>query len=244
MPAGPSVFRRIVIKLSGEALSGDGGFGLDQDSLNAIADELKAVASEGIQTTVVIGGGNFWRGVTGAAGGVDRYTADQIGMLATVMNALALKQALQAKAVPARVQSAIPMTPIAEPYVRDRAMKHLDEGRIVVFAAGTGSPCFTTDTAASLRAIEIEADLLLKATKVDGVYTGDPVTDPTATRYRSLSYDEALGKRLGIMDATAIALCRDHDLALRVFNINSTGSLLRILRGGDEGTLVTAEAQS
>ena len=237
-----STFPRIVIKLSGEALAGQTGFGIDPAALSGLAMEIKTAVAEGIQIAVVLGGGNFLRGVTATADGIDRVTADHMGMLATVINALAFKQALQSQGMIARIQSAIPMIPLVEPYLRDRTVKYLDSGAIVIFAAGTGNPCFTTDTAASLRAIEIEASLLLKATKVDGVYNRDPVTDPTATRYKTLSYDDILRDKLGVMDATAIALCRDYKLPLRVFNINEDGSLLRVVRGLDEGTLVTTEA--
>ena len=187
----------------------------------------------------IIGGGNFFRGVQVEGSGFDRASADYMGMLATVMNALAMQQSLNKTGVEARVQSAIPISPVSEPYVRQRALKHLDNGRVVVFAAGTGNPFFTTDTAASLRAIEIGAQVLLKATKVDGVYNADPVKDPKARRYSVVSYDEILQRQLGVMDATAIALCREHDLPLRVFAIAKSGSMGRVVAGEDEGTLVT-----
>jgi len=213
-------FKRILLKLSGEALSGDQGFGIDAAVLNNVCKEIASVIEQGVQVAVVIGGGNFFRGISASESGIERATADYIGMLATVMNALAVQQGLKKIAVESRVQSAIPISPVSEPYVRLRALKHLNSGRVVIFAAGTGNPYFTTDTAASLRAAEMNVDVLVKATKVDGVYDSDPVTNPDAVKYDKVSYDEVLQKRLGVMDATAIALCRDNGTDLRVTSIN------------------------
>ncbi|MDB4512006.1 UMP kinase [Arenicella sp.] len=238
-------FRRLLLKLSGEALAGspeDGNlFGIDATTLNDICNEVAGVINSGVQLAVVIGGGNFFRGISASESGIERATADYMGMLATVMNALALQQGLKKVGVEARVQSAIPISPVSEPYVRLRALKHLNIGRVVIFAAGTGNPYFTTDTAASLRAAEINADILVKATKVDGVYDSDPVTNPEAKRYATVSYDEVLQKRLGVMDATAIALCRDNDMDMRVLSINEEGALTKMARGEDIGTLITAK---
>ncbi len=206
--------------------------------MGRIADELCELIEDGVQVGVVIGGGNIFRGASLAASGVDRVTGDHMGMLATVINALGMQDALEARGAQARVMSAIKINQICEDYIRRRAIRHLEKGRVVVFAAGTGNPFFTTDSAASLRAIEIGAELLLKGTKVDGVYTADPMKDPTAERYTSLTYDEALDRKLGVMDATAIVLCRDYDVPLRVFDINRPGALRRIIHGADEGTLV------
>lgn len=217
---------------------GEGAYGINRDVLARMASELKEVAATGVQLAVVIGGGNIFRGVAPAAKGMDRATADYMGMLATVINALALQDALARMKVAARVQSAIPMDEVAEPYVRQRAIGHLEKGCIVLFAAGTGNPFFTTDTAASLRGIEIGADIVLKATKVDGVYSKDPIHHTDAKRYDVLTYDEVLEQKLAVMDATAIALCREQNLPVRVFNINNQGSLLRIVMGENEGTLV------
>ncbi len=240
-PGGPR-YRRILLKLSGEALMGEGPGGqvepIGAEVVGRIADELAELAREGVQVGVVIGGGNLFRGAGLAAAGMDRVTADQMGMLATVMNALALQDALERRGAPTRVMSAIKINEICELFIRRRAVRHLEKGRVVVFAAGTGNPFFTTDSAASLRAIEIGAELLLKGTKVDGVYTADPHRDASARRYQRLSYDEALQRRLGVMDATALVLCRDYDMPLRVFNINRPGALRRIVHGADEGTLV------
>ena len=239
MPDPVPRYQRILLKLSGEALSGEQGFGIDNSTLDRVCTEIAGVVRQGVEVAVVIGGGNFFRGVQVEGSGFDRASADYMGMLATVMNALAMQQSLNKTGVEARVQSAIPISPVSEPYVRQRALKHLDNGRVVVFAAGTGNPFFTTDTAASLRAIEIGAQVLLKATKVDGVYNADPVKDPKARRYSVVSYDEILQRQLGVMDATAIALCREHDLPLRVFAIAKSGSMGRVVAGEDEGTLVT-----
>ncbi|MEK7322381.1 MAG: UMP kinase [Pseudomonadota bacterium] len=231
-------FRRILLKLSGEALMSDGEDTISPAVMGRIADELCELIEDGVQVGVVIGGGNIFRGASLAASGVDRVTGDHMGMLATVINALGMQDALEARGAQARVMSAIKINQICEDYIRRRAIRHLEKGRVVVFAAGTGNPFFTTDSAASLRAIEIGAELLLKGTKVDGVYTADPMKDPTAERYTSLTYDEALDRKLGVMDATAIVLCRDYDVPLRVFDINRPGALRRIIHGADEGTLV------
>ncbi|HYW03195.1 MAG TPA: UMP kinase [Gammaproteobacteria bacterium] len=233
------VYRRILLKLSGEALLGDAPYGIDPAVIRRLAEELREVAATGVQIGVVIGGGNIFRGAGLAGSGVDRVTADQMGMLATVMNALAMQDALERLRVPVRVMSALRVNQVCEDYIRRRAVRHLEKGRVVVFAAGTGNPFFTTDTAASLRAIEINADLMLKATKVDGVYSADPVHDSGAERYRHLRYDEVLDRHLAVMDATAIVMCRDHDLPLRVFDIKQAGALMRIVLGdGDVGTTV------
>jgi uridylate kinase len=236
---GKLAYRRILVKLSGEALMGNSDYGIDPLFLKRLAAEVAAVRENGAQIAVVIGGGNLFRGAGLARAGMDRVTADQMGMLATVMNSLALQDALEQIGVFARVMSAIRINEVCEDYIRRRAVRHLEKGRITIFAAGTGSPFFTTDTAASLRAIEIEADLLLKATKVDGVYDSDPMLHPSARRYDRLTYDQVLDGRLNVMDATAIVLCRDHDLPLRVFNLNEPGALVRVARGEEVGTLVT-----
>lgn len=234
------VHQRILLKLSGEALMGDDAFGINQATIERMVAEVAEVARIGVQVAVVIGGGNIFRGVAGGSAGMDRATADYMGMLATVMNALALADAMGKQGVTARVMSAIDIQQVVEPYVRPKALQYLEEGKVVIFAAGTGNPFFTTDTAASLRGAEIGAEVVLKATKVDGVYTADPMKDPTATRYATLSFDEAIGRNLGIMDATAFALCRDQKLPIRVFSIVKPGALMRVVMGEDEGTLVTA----
>jgi uridylate kinase len=236
---GKPAHRRILVKLSGEALMGDGDFGIDPAFLKRLAGEIRAMREYGAEIALVIGGGNLFRGAGLARAGMDRVTADHMGMLATVMNSLALQDALESIGVFVRVQSAIRINQVCEDYIRRRAVRHLEKGRVVIFAAGTGNPFFTTDSAASLRAIEIEADLLVKATKVDGVYDADPVTNPGARRYDHLTYDEVLDQRLGVMDQTAIVLCRDHRLPLRVMNLNESGALVRIARGENVGTLVT-----
>lgn len=236
-----AVYRRILLKLSGEALAGEAGFGIDPAILDSLADEIATVAESGVQLGIVVGGGNFFRGMSEAAADMDRINADYIGMLATVMNALAIKQALDRRGAPTRVQSALPVPSVAEPYVRARALKNLDQGRLVVFAAGTGNPLFTTDSAASLRAIEINADIMLKATKVDGVYDDDPATNSNARRYKTLSFDDVMAGNLRVMDATAITLCRDHDMAIRVFSIRERGSLARVVAGEDVGTTISSD---
>ena len=232
--------KRILLKLSGEALMGDDSFGINRATIVRMVEEIADVTRLGVQVAVVIGGGNIFRGVAGGSVGMDRATADYMGMLATVMNALALADAMDKQGLVARVMSAIAIEQVVEPYVRPKALQYLEEGKVVIFAAGTGNPFFTTDTAASLRGAEIGAEVVLKATKVDGVYTADPMKDPTATRYTRLSFDEAIGRHLGIMDATAFALCRDQKLPIRVFSIVKPGALMRVVMGEDEGTLVTA----
>jgi uridylate kinase len=236
---GPPAYRRILVKLSGEALMGDADYGIDAAFLKRLANEISAVRATGTQIAVVIGGGNLFRGAGLARAGMDRVTADQMGMLATVMNSLALQDALESIGVFARVMSAIRINEVCEDYIRRRAIRHLEKGRVTIFAAGTGNPFFTTDSAASLRAIEIQADVLLKATKVDGVYDADPVANPSARRYEQLTYDQVLDGRLNVMDATAIVLCRDHSLPLRVFDLNEPGALLKVATGAKIGTLVT-----
>jgi uridylate kinase len=230
---------RILVKLSGEALLGRADYGIDAEVLKRVAAEIRDVQALGIEVAIVIGGGNLFRGAGLARAGMDRVTADQMGMLATVMNALALQDALEQQGMQARVMSAIRINEVCEDFIRRRAIRHLEKGRAVIFAAGTGNPFFTTDTAASLRAIEIEAQLLLKATKVNGIFSEDPVKNPAATHYPRLTYDRVLDERLNVMDATAIVMCRDYRLPLRVFNLGSPGDLLRIMQGEDIGTLVT-----
>ena len=237
-------YRRILLKLSGEALMGNGDDTISPDIVGRIAAELCDLVNLGVQVGVVIGGGNIFRGASLAASGVDRVTADHMGMLATVINALAMQDAVESKGAAARVMSAIKVNQICEDYIRRRAIRHLEKGRVVIFAAGTGNPFFTTDSAASLRAVEIGADLLMKGTKVDGVYTADPVKDPAATRYDTLTYDEVLSQNLMVMDATAIVLCRDYGMPLRVFDVNQPGALRRIVYGANEGTLVHGGASA
>ena len=230
--------KRILLKVSGEALLGTADYGIDPVILKRVAGEIRDVMARAVQVAVVIGGGNIFRGAGLARAGMDRVTADHMGMLATVMNSLALQDALEAIGVWARVMSAVRVQEVCEDYIRRRAVRHLEKGRCVIFAAGTGNPFFTTDTAAALRATEIGADLLLKATKVNGIYDQDPVRNPRAQRYRTLSFDKVLDDRLGVMDATAIVMCRDNGLPLRVFNLMNEGDLLRIIDGEDVGTLV------
>jgi uridylate kinase len=230
---------RILVKLSGEALLGDGEYGIDPNMLKRVATEIREVVALGLQVAVVIGGGNIFRGAGLARAGMDRVTGDHMGMLATVMNSLALQDALEAMGANVRVMSAIRINEVCEEYIRRRAVRHLEKGRVTIFAAGTGNPFFTTDIAASLRAIEIGADLLLKATKVNGIYDADPVKNPSAKRYARLTFEKVLTDKLGVMDATAIVMCRDNDLPLRVFDLTKPGELLRIVRGEDVGTLVT-----
>ena len=240
MPIVTPAYKRILLKLSGEALMGDDAFGINRATIERMVGEVAEVTRMGVEVAVVIGGGNIFRGVAGGAVGMDRATADYMGMLATVMNALALADAMNKQGLTARVMSAISIDQVVEPYVRPKALQYLEEGKVVVFAAGTGNPFFTTDTAAALRGAEIGAELVLKATKVDGVYTADPHLDPTATRYTELSFDEAMARNLGIMDATAFALCRDQKLPVKVFSIIKPGALKRVVLGEDEGTLVYA----
>jgi uridylate kinase len=234
------LYTRILLKLSGEALMGDGQYGIDADVANRIAADVADIQSLGVQTAIVIGGGNIFRGVAASARGMDRSTADYMGMLATVMNALALQDALEAQDVPTRVLSAIEMRAVAEPFIRRRAIRHLEKGRVVVFAAGTGNPYFTTDTAAALRAMEVKAEVILKGTKVDGIYTADPVKDPAATRYERISYLQVLQDRLQVMDATAISLCMDNKLPIVVFNLRTPGNIRRVVQGEAVGTTVGA----
>ena len=226
----PPRFKRILLKLSGEALMGDGKYGISPKTLQQIAQEVREVVEMGVEVGIVIGGGNIFRGVSASA--------DYMGMLATVINALSLQDSLEKLGVYTRVQSAIEMQQLAEPYIRRRAVRHLEKGRVVIFAAGTGNPYFTTDTAASLRAMEIHAEVILKATKVDGIYSADPVKDPTATRYKALSYIDVLKKDLKVMDSTAISLCKDNDLPIIVFNLGTARNIIRVVSGEDVGTLV------
>jgi uridylate kinase len=230
--------KRVLLKMSGEALLGGGDYGIDPAVLRRIAGEIAEVMKRDVELAVVVGGGNLFRGAGLARAGMDRVTADHMGMMATIMNALALQDALEQIGLDSRVMSALRCQQVCEDYIRRRAIRHLEKGRCVILAAGTGNPFFTTDTAASLRAIEIEADLLLKATKVNGVYTDDPVKNAKAERYSRLSFDKVLDDRLGVMDATAIVMCRDNNLPLRVFNLFNAGDLIRIIDGEDVGTLV------
>jgi len=234
-------YRRILVKLSGEALLGGEDYGIDAAMLKRIANELRDVMGLGVQVAVVIGGGNIFRGAGLARAGMDRVTADHMGMLATVMNALAMQDALESLGTNTRVMSALRINEVCEDYIRRRAVRHLEKGRVVIFAAGTGNPFFTTDTAASLRAIEINADILLKATKVNGVYSADPMRNPDAKRYARLTFDQVLTDKLAVMDATAIVMCRDNNLPLQVFNLNNAGDLMRIVMGEDVGTVVANE---
>jgi len=230
--------RRILLKLSGEALMGTQDYGIEAGYLGRLAEEIRGLAAVGVQIGVVVGGGNIFRGAGLAQSGIDRVTGDQMGMLATIMNALAIQDALKRLGVPVRVMSAFAIESVCEPFARDRAVRHLEQGRVVVFGAGTGNPFFTTDSAASLRAVEIGADLLIKATKVNGVYSADPVKDPDAVFYPRLTYERVLRENLAVMDATAVVLCRDHDMPLRVMNINEPGALMRLMQGEDVGSLV------
>lgn len=231
-------FNRILLKLSGEALMGDDAYGISRDTVSRIVAEIAEVSAMGVEIGVVIGGGNIFRGASLGAEGMDRATADYMGMLATVMNALALQDAMRKAGLNARVQSALNIEPVVEPYIRGKAIRYLEEGRVVIFAAGTGNPFFTTDTAAALRGREIEAEIVLKATKVDGVYTADPLKDPSATRFERISFDEAISRDLKVMDATALALCREQRLPINVFSIFKAGALKRVVAGENEGTLV------
>lgn len=238
------VYKRILLKLSGEALMGPGQYGIDPATINRIASEIKELVDAGIEVGLVIGGGNIFRGAGLAEAGIERVTGDQMGMLATVMNSLAMQDSLEKMGINARVMSALKINQICEDYIRRRAVRHLEKGRVVIFAAGTGNPFFTTDSAASLRAIEIGAGLLIKATKVDGVYSADPVKNPKAERYNTLTFDEVLDQRLEVMDATAIVLCRDYNMPLCVLNINKPGALMTVIAGGDEGTFVRRGAKA
>lgn len=234
------IYKRILVKLSGEALMGDDSYGINQEVIDRIVGEIADVAKLGVEIAVVIGGGNIFRGVAPTAAHMDRATADYMGMLATIMNALALQDAMRRVNVISRVQSALNVEQVVEPYIRGKAMRYLEEGKIVIFAAGTGNPFFTTDTAAALRGMEMNAELVLKATKVDGVYSADPKKDPTAVRYKKLTFDEAIIKNLKVMDATALTLCRDQKLPINVFSIFEAGALRRVVMGADEGTMVVA----
>ncbi|HZT03582.1 MAG TPA: UMP kinase [Steroidobacteraceae bacterium] len=234
-------YSRILVKLSGEALIGDADYGIDPAVLKRIAGELQDIVGLGVQLAVVIGGGNIFRGAGLARAGMDRVAADHMGMLATVMNALAMQDALESLGLYARVMSAIRINEVCEDYIRRRAIRHLEKGRVVICAAGTGNPFFTTDTAAALRAIEISAEVLLKATKVNGVYSDDPMRNPAAVRYDQLTFDRVLTEKLNVMDATAIVMCRDNHLPLRVFNLNNAGDLTSIVRGANVGTMVTCD---
>lgn len=234
-------YKRVLLKLSGEALVGEEDFGIDPKVLDRMALEIGQLIGIGVQVGLVIGGGNLFRGAALSAAGLDRVTGDHMGMLATVMNSLAMRDALERSNIVTKVMSAIPMSGVVEHYDRRRALRDLKGGDVVIFSAGTGNPFFTTDSAACLRGIEIEADVVLKATKVDGVYSSDPMKDPTAVRYERLTYDEVLDKKLGVMDLTAICLCRDHGMPVRVFDMNKPGALTRVVVGEDEGTLIYAD---
>jgi uridylate kinase len=238
----PAAYRRVLLKISGEALAGGQGYGIDPDTIAGIAEEIREVIGMGVQLAIVIGGGNIFRGIAASAGGMDRATGDYMGMLATVINALALQDAIEKAGVATRVLSAIEMRAVSEPYIRRRAIRHLDKGRVVVFAAGTGNPFFTTDTAGALRAVEIGAEVLLKASKVDGIYTADPVKDPTATRLARVGYIEALNRGLDVMDHTAISLCMDNKLPIVVFDLTRRGNIRRIVAGEAVGSVVTNDA--
>jgi len=233
-----TAYKRVLLKLSGEALMGDDAFGINRETIDRMVADIAEVVALGVEMAVVIGGGNIFRGVALGASGMDRATADYMGMMATVMNAMALQDAMRRAGIEARVQSALNIEQVVEPYIRPKAIRYLEEGRVVIFAAGTGNPFFTTDTAAALRGAEMGVQVVLKATKVDGVYSADPKKDPSATRYSRLTFDEALTRRLQIMDATAFALCRDQKLPIKVFDINKPGALRRVIAGEDEGTLV------
>ncbi len=235
-------YKRILLKLSGEALMGDGDYGIDPVTIGRIADEIKALNRIGVEVGVVIGGGNIFRGAGLAEAGMDRVAGDHMGMLATVMNSLALQDALESRDVYVRVMSAIRINEVCEDYLRRRAVRHLEKKRVTIFAAGTGNPFFTTDSAAALRAIEINAEIMLKATKVDGVYTADPMKDPTATRYDHITFTDALTQNLGVMDATALVMCRENSLPIKVFNIFNEGDLMKVVKGDNVGTLVSESA--
>jgi uridylate kinase len=237
--AGAAPYRRVLLKISGEALAGRQGYGIEPETINRIAEEIREVVEMGVQLAIVIGGGNMFRGIAASAGGMDRATGDYMGMLATVINALALQDAIEKAGVPVRVLSAIDMRAVAEPYIRRRAMRHLEKGRVVVFAAGTGNPFFTTDTAGALRAVEIGAEALLKASRVDGIYTADPLKDPKAVKLARVGYIEALNRGLEVMDTTAISLCMDNKLPIVVFDLTTRGNIRRIVAGEAVGSVVT-----
>ena len=231
-------YKRVLLKISGEALAGDQGYGIDPKVVDDLAEEILPIVKDGVQLAVVVGGGNIFRGLAGSAEGMDRAQADYIGMLATVMNALALQDAFERHGIFSRVQSAINMQEVSEPYIRRRAMRHLDKGRVVILAAGTGNPYFTTDTTAALRACELDVDCLMKATKVDGVYDSDPVTNPDAKKFDCISYMEVLNRGLHVMDATATSLCMDNDMPMIVFDLTTSGNISRALKGESVGTTV------
>lgn len=231
-------YKRILLKFSGEALMGDQQFGIEPAVIERVSNEVNELIKAGVEVAIVVGGGNIFRGVSLSAAGMDRATADHMGMLATVINSLALQDGMERLGLKVRVMSALPIHQVCEDYIRRRAIRHLEKGRVVIFAAGTGNPFFTTDTAASLRGVEINVDLVLKATKVDGVYSADPKKNPDAKRYDSLSYDEVIHNKLAVMDTTAIVLCRDNKIPLRVFNMNKPGALMNIVKGFNEGTIV------
>lgn len=234
-------YKRILLKLSGEALMGDKQFGIDNDRLMQYAKEIKQIVDAGVETAIVIGGGNIFRGIQAEEGGIERTQGDYMGMLATVINAMALQAALEKLSVRTRLQSAIEMKQVAEPFIRRRAVRHLEKGRVVIFGAGTGNPYFTTDSAASLRAIEIQADVILKGTRVDGIYTSDPEKDPNAVKYNRVTFDEVYKKGLKVMDMTAFTLCNENKLPIIVFDINTPGNLLKLMQGVELGTLVEFE---
>ena len=240
--AGRPVYRRIVLKLSGEALAGSQGYGIDPPVLDRVGEEVRAVTELGVQVAIVIGGGNIFRGIAASAGGMDRATADYMGMLATIINALALQDSLEKAGLQTRVLSAIEMRAVAEPYIRRRAIRHLEKGRVVIFAAGTGNPFFTTDTAGALRAVEIGADAIVKATKVDGIYSADPKKDPMARRIEKVTYIEVLNQGLGVMDTTAISLCMDNKLPIIVFDLTQAGNIKRLVLGEPVGSIVSSSA--
>jgi uridylate kinase len=235
-----ATYKRILLKLSGEALMGDDSYGINRDIMQRIVAEISEVKKLDVEIAIVVGGGNIFRGMKSANDGVDRVTADYMGMLATVMNALALQDAMKQGGLTPRIQSALHIEQVVEPYIRGKAMRYLKEGKVIIFAAGTGNPFFTTDTAAALRGMEMNVDIMLKATKVDGIYTSDPKVDPSATRFNKLSFNEAISRNLQIMDATALTLCRDQKLPVNVFSLFKAGALKRVVMGEDEGTLVTA----
>lgn len=234
-------YKRVILKISGEALAGSHGYGIDFEVVHSIAEQVKEVVELGVQVAIVVGGGNIWRGVAGSAKGMERATADYMGMLATVMNSLALQDGLEHKGVTTRVQSAIEMRQIAEPYIRRRAVRHLEKGRVVIFGAGTGNPYFSTDTTAALRAAEIEAEVILMAKQVDGVYDSDPLKNPNAKKFTELAYIEVLNRGLGVMDSTATSLCMDNNIPLIVFNLNEVGNICKVVLGETIGTIVGGE---
>ncbi len=240
---GSAAYKRVMLKLSGEALMGTAGYGISPEILQVVASEVVAITKLGIELAIVVGGGNIFRGVSESAKGMDRASADYVGMLATVMNAVSLQEAIERHGQVTRVQSAIPMSQLAEPYIRRRAIRHLEKKRVVIFAAGTGNPFFTTDTAAALRAMEIGAEILLKATKVDGVYDSDPRKNPNAKRYAQVTFTDALRQDLGVMDATAFALCRDNELPILVFDMTKRGNIQRVVRGETVGTRIVKDDQ-